>query len=508
MLPDAQDGHVARRFPSRDGVLRLHPDRFFDPDPTVRRIARALHEQTRTLPLVCPHGHVDPRLLATDEPFPEPTALIVTPDHYVLRMLYSRGVPLEALGIPTRDGTSVERDPRRVWQRFGEHYHLFRGTPSGVWLDHELGEVFGVRQRLSGDTAQRIYDEIAEKLASPEFRPRALYERFNIEVLATTDRATDALEWHRAIRDSGWHGVVLPTFRPDALFQVAAPLWRDEVAALERASGIAVRDYDDFLRALVDRRLHFRAMGATATDHGVEEPYTTRLDRIELDAIFRRALAGEATAADQRRFEAHLLVEMARLSCEDGLVMQLHAGALRNHNAPLFARFGPDRGADIPLATEYTRNLHALLNAHGNDPRLTLVLFTLDESTYARELAPLAGHYPAVRLGPPWWFHDSLEGMRRFRERTTETAGFYNTAGFNDDTRAFCSIPARHDVARRMDANYLAGLVARHVIGEAEARELARALAYDLARETYRLDRLPAPAASARSAPRSTDTAR
>jgi glucuronate isomerase len=486
MQSEAQREPAVHR-PMPDGELRLHEDRFFDPEPSVRRIARALYEETRTLPLVCPHGHVDPRLLAEDEPFPEPTALIITPDHYVLRMLYSRGVPLEALGIPTRDGTPVEQDPRRVWQLFADHFHLFRGTPTGVWLDHELAEVFGVRQRLTGGTARRIYDEIAEKLASPEYRPRALYDRFNIEVLVTTDRATDTLEWHQAIRDADWPGVVRPTFRPDALFQVARPAWRDELAALERASGITVDGYEAFLRALADRRRFFQAMGATATDHGVTEPYTEWLEAAELERIFRRALDGQATAADQRRFEAHLLIEMARLACEDGLVMQLHAGSLRDHNAPLFARFGSDRGADIPVATEYTRNLHALLNAHGNDPRLTLVLFTLDESTYARELAPLAGHYPAVRLGPPWWFHDSIEGMRRFRERTTETAGFYNTAGFNDDTRAFCSIPARHDVARRMDANFLAGLVARHILGEAEAREVARALAYDLARETYRL---------------------
>jgi glucuronate isomerase len=468
--------------------LVLHEDRFFDSDAAVRRAARTLYDETRGLPLICPHGHVDPRLLAENEPFPEPTALLIIPDHYIFRMLYSRGIPLEALGVPTRDGTPVEQDPRRIWQLFAEHYYLFRGTPTGAWLDHELAEVFGVEWELAGDTAQRIYDDIAAKLRTAAFRPRALYERFNIEVLVTTDKASDALVHHRAIRDSAWRGRVLPTFRPDALFRIAAPEWRAELAELTRAHGAPVDDYETFTEALQARRAYFKEMGATSTDHAVLQPRTEWLARGEAERLFERAMRGEATGDDQARFEAHMLMEMARQSVEDGLVMQLHAGALRDHNRFVFERFGPDKGGDIPLATEFTRNLAPLLNAYGTDPRLTLVLFTLDEATYARELAPLAGHYPALRLGPPWWFHDSMEGMRRFREQTTETAGIYNTAGFNDDTRAFCSIPARHDLARRLDANFLGGLVARHVIGLGHARALARALAYDLPRETYKLD--------------------
>jgi glucuronate isomerase len=467
----------------------LEQDRFFDPDPTVRRVARALYDETRSLPIVSPHGHVDPGILADNAPFPEPTALIIQPDHYLLRMLYAHGIPLERLGIPRRDGAPVETDPRQVWQIFGEHYFLFHGTPSGAWLDHELHEVFGVAERLSGETAGRIYDVIREKLASPEFRPRALFERFHIEVLATTDKATDMLDHHRAIRESGWGGRVIPTFRPDALFRIAARGWSAELDALGRVDGEPVRDYAGFVRALADRRAYFKSQGATATDHAVLEPYTAALPWEEADRLFHQASQGEATAADERRFTAHVLIEMARLSVEDGLVMQLHPGALRNHNQAVFESFGPDRGGDMPIATEFTRNLRPLLNAYGNDQRFTLVLFKLDESTYARELAPLAGHYPAVRLGAPWWFHDSLEGMRRFRQRTTETAGIHKTAGFTDDTRAFCSIPARHDLARRVDANYLAGLVARHVIAQADARRMARALAYDLAKQTYKLGR-------------------
>jgi glucuronate isomerase len=467
----------------------MHDDRFFDSDPAIRRVARRLYEQTAALPIVSPHGHVDPTLLADDRPFAEPTALIILPDHYVLRLLYSRGILLEQLGIlpASGDPQGVERNPRAIWKVLGDHYHLFRGTPTAAWLDYQIAHVFGVVKALSGDTALAIYDEILEKLLAPEFRPRALFERFNIEVLATTDAATDELDSHRRLRESGWRGRVIPTFRPDALFQIASPAWPGQIARLASVTGAPVTDYQQFVSALESRRSFFCAMGATATDHGVEEPYTASLHDEEADGLFQRAVQGRATADDQRRFQAHLLIETARQSTSDGLVMQLHAGSLRNHNQWLYERFGPDRGADIPVATEYTRNLRPLLNAYGNDLRFRLILFTLDESAYSRELAPLAGHYPAVRLGPAWWFHDSVEGMTRYRQQVTETAGIYNTCGFNDDTRAFCSIPARHDLSRRVDANWLAGLVARHVVGLDDAEAMARALAYDLAKDAYRL---------------------
>jgi glucuronate isomerase len=471
----------------RAPAFSLHPDRYFDPEPSIRRVARELYDEMSTLPLVCPHGHVDPSLLAEDRAFPEPAALLITPDHYLFRMLFSQGVSLESLGVPARDPTAaIERDPRKVWRLFAAHYHLFRGTPSRAWLDFELHELFGVRERLCAESADRVYDQIDERLRSPEFRPRALFDSFNIEVLATTDPATDDLRHHRAIRESGWTGKVVPTFRPDALFRIATPAWRTELAALERLHGASIACMDDFLAALAGRRQVFRTLGGTATDHAVEEPYTERLAPDVAETLFARALSGDAAPADQRRFEAHMLMEMAKLSIEDGLVMQLHPGSLRDHNSAVFEKFGPDKGGDIPLRTEFTRNLRSLLDAYGSDPRYRLVLFTLDESTYSRELAPLAGHYPAVRLGPAWWFHDSIDGMSRYRQLTTETAGIYNTSGFNDDTRAFCSIPARHDLARRVDANWLGGLVARHVVELDEAREMGRALAYELARETYR----------------------
>lgn len=476
--------------------LHLHADRFFDSDPAIRNVARALYEETRDLPLVCPHGHVDPSLLAENARFPEPTALLIIPDHYIFRMLHSQGVRMEDIGVPTRDGSAVETDPRIIWQRVADFWYLFRGTPSGAWLAHELHDVFGVRERLDSDSAQRIYDEIAEKLTSPEFLPRALFEQFRIEMLATTDSAVDSLPHHQKIRSSSWsygRQRVIPSFRPDTLFRIAQhAAWSKEVRALEVVTSESITSCDALLSALAERRQFFSSMGATATDHGVMEPYTAELLPEDAERLFQRALSGEATPADQRQFEAHMLMQMARMSVEDGLVMQLHPGSLRDHNQAMFEHFGPDKGADIPLATEYTRNLRPLLNRFGSNPRFRMVLFTLDESTYSRELAPLAGHYPALRLGPPWWFHDSIEGIRRYREQVSETAGIYNTAGFNDDTRAFCSIPARHDLARRMDANWIGGLVARHIVDKEDARDMARALAVDLARETYRFPTPPA----------------
>lgn len=466
----------------------LNPDRYFDPNPAVRTIARGLYARVAELPLVCPHGHVDPKILAEDTPFPNPAALLVIPDHYVTRMLYSQGVALERLGVPTLDGTPVETDPRAIWQLFADHFYLFRGTPSGAWLSHELADVFGVTEPLNGATARAIYDHLEAQLATPAFRPRALFERFRIEVLCTTDAATDPLVHHQAIASSGWTGRVRPTFRPDLAINILHPSWRAEIDRLGALAGGRCDDYASYIAALEDRRRFFKSMGATATDHAALTPFTARLSDRDASALYARAWQGEASPEDARLFGGHMLMEMARMSVEDGLVMQLHPGSWRNHNQIVYDRFGPDRGCDIPLQTEYTKNLLPLLNAYGNDPRFRLVLFTLDETTYARELAPIAGHYPAVRLGPPWWFHDSLEGMERFRRQATETAGLYNTAGFNDDTRAFPSIPARHDLCRRVDANFLANQVARHVMTEAEAAEAIVDLSYTLARQTYRLD--------------------
>ncbi len=468
--------------------LILNEDRFFDPDPKIRKVARELYEGLKDLPIISPHGHTDPHWFAENQPFPDPAELIVIPDHYVFRMLYSQGIRLESLGIPTVDGSPVEQDRRKIWQLFADNFHLFLGTPTGIWLNHEFYTVFGIEEKLNSKSAQRIYDQIQEKLQSPDYLPRAMFDRFNIEAISTTDAAADSLEHHEAIRKSSWNAKIVPSFRPDGVVNyLHTDSWRQNIKDLSKVCGIDIGSYAAYIKALEQRREFFKSMGATSTDHAVLEPYTHELTSGEVNAIFQRALKGRASEEDAAQFTAHMLMELARMSIEDGLVMQIHPGSYRNHNEMVAKKFGLDKGGDIPVRTEYTFNLHELLNRYGNDPRLTLVIFNLDESTNSRELAPLAGHYPAVKLGPPWWFHDSIEGMTRFRQSVIETAGIYNTVGFNDDTRAFASIPARHDLSRRIDSNFLAGLVARHIIDMNEARSLSRALAYDLAKETYRL---------------------
>jgi len=480
--------------------ISLNPDRYFSADIATREVACKLYDDVASLPLLCPHGHVDPRLFADPNvTFGSPADLFIIPDHYVTRMLYSQGIPLESLGLspsPIGSPTGVLRkgdrgeggDHRRIWRLFCENFHLFRGTPSGIWLREELASVFGVDEKPDSSNADRLFDLIAEKLASPDFSPRKLFERFKIEALCTTDAATDTLEHHQAIRQSGWSGRILPTFRPDGVVNLDAPNWQANIKKLSEVSNIDVADYKSFIRALEQRRAFFKSMGATATDHAAVTPATAELTLGEADIIFQHALKRQSEPNDAARFTAHMLMEMARMSIEDGLVMQLHPGSLRNHNVIIFNKFGPDKGADIPLQTEYTRNLLPLLNKYGNDARLTLILFTLDETAYSRELAPLAGHYPALKLGPPWWFFDSLNGMARYFDQVMETAGLYNTAGFNDVTRAFCSIPARHDVWRRASANWLAGLVVRHIIDMDDAREMIQDLAFRLAKRAYHLN--------------------
>lgn len=464
-------------------------DWLFSPEPAHRKIARALYEQVLHLPLVCPHGHINPRLLADENyNWGTPVDLLIIPDHYIFRMLYSQGIRLESLGIPRIDGSAVESDHRKIWQTVCDHWYLFRGTPTGIWVRSELRDVFGVELKINSANAQTIYDAISEKLTLPDFQPRRLFERFNIEVLATTDAASDTLEHHHKLSTSGWRGRVIPTFRPDAVVNLDTENWRANLDALSAASGSDIHDYHTFITALENRRAFFKTMGAVATDHAAVSAHTARLTNAEAKTLFDRALRGETTAEDAVRFTGHMLVELARMSTEDGLVMQLHIGSYRNHNTEIFAHFGRDKGADIPVPSEFTRSLKPLLTLFGNDPRLTLILFNLDESTYSRELAPLAGHYPALKLGPPWWFFDSVNGMMRFFDAVIETAGLYNTTGFNDDTRAYPSIPARHDVWRRVSAEWLAGLVMRGVVDEEDANEMIVDLAYRLAKTTYKLD--------------------
>ncbi|MGL4611512.1 MAG: glucuronate isomerase [Trueperaceae bacterium] len=467
-------------------MWQLDDNRCFSAEPLQRNLARALYESIKDLPLVCPHGHVDPNLLANPHAtFGSPSELFVIPDHYIFRMLYSQGVRLEDLGISTRDGTPVEGDHRKIWQRFAENFYLFRGTPTGLWLKDELINVFDIRKKLTAETADEIYDELSEKLAQPDFTPRALFKRFNIEVLCTTDAATDMLEPHQQLQREGFP--VRPTFRPDAVVNLQTLDWLEHIQKLSEVSGIDITGYQRFIAALEQRRSFFKTRGATATDHTAVTPDTEQLSPQLADEIFSRALQGKISSEDAKRFTAHMLAELARMSVDDGLIMQLHIGSMRDHNPFIFGRFGKDKGADIPVPTQWTQALRPLLQRFGNERDLRILLFCLDESSYARELATLAGHYPALRLGPPWWFFDSVKGMERYLDAVVETAGIYNLAGFNDDTRAFASIPARHDVWRRVTCNWLAGEVVKGLMAEDEASEVAHDLAYRLAKRAYKI---------------------
>jgi glucuronate isomerase len=469
--------------------IDLHPDRLFPAEPSTRRVARTLYETVRSLPIVSPHGHTDPAWFATNAPFSDPAALFIVPDHYVFRMLYSQGIPLEKLGVPRRDDPSamLTYDPRAIWRLFAENYALFRGTPTRLWLDHAFHTVFGIDERLTAESADRYYDRIDACLRDDAFRPRALFERFDIEVIATTESPLDPLASHRAIRESGWRGRVVTAYRPDPVVDPQFDGFAANVAQLGELTHENTATWTGYLAAHRARRAFFKSMGATSTDHGHPTAQTADLDAAQCQQLLDRALGGTIGAADAERFRAQMLTEMARMSIDDGLVMQIHPGSYRNHNPQLFARFGRDKGADIPMRTDYVHTLKPLLDAVGNERDLAIILFTLDETSYARELAPLAGHYPVLKLGPPWWFHDSFQGMLRFLEQAIETAGFANTVGFNDDTRAFMSIPARHDVWRRVVCRFLATAVVEHRLAEDEATELAPALARDLAKAAYRL---------------------
>ena len=466
--------------------LELDPDRALPFPAKQRSIAREIYGETKDLPLICMHGHVEPEVFADDIPFADPAQLLIVPDHYVFRMLASQGIEPARLGVPRLDGGPVETDSRKIWRTFCENWKLFRGTPSRFWLEHELVEVFGVDLVPSGETADAIYDQIAACVADAGFRPRALLDRFNIEVISTTDAATSDLQHHAKLAANGLGERVFPTFRPDAVAYLDRPTWRADIAELAKISGVDTTTYAGFLGALRSRRAAFVEAGARATDHGHLLADTTPIEANAAGELYSRVLGGaEPSQAEVDAFAANILYQMAEMSCDDGLVMQIHPGVLRDHNSTIFTTYGSDKGYDIPIQTEFTRALRPMLDRFGTDPRFRVILFTVDETSFSRELAPIAGTYPSVRLGAPWWFLDSPEGMRRFRESAVETAGFYNTSGFVDDTRAYASIPARHDLSRRVDAGYLARLVVEHRLSADEAVETAIDLAYNLPKESY-----------------------
>jgi glucuronate isomerase len=452
--------------------LRLHPDRLLPADPGVRAIARRLYDHVRDLPVIAPHGHVDAALLLDDRPFPDPAALLVTPDHYVTRLLHADGVALSDVGVG-RGGLS-EEESRRAWRLLCERWHVYAGTPVRFWLEAELADIFGVTVTPSAATADLIYDQIAAALTDDAFRPRALYRRFDISVLATTDDPCADLSAHAALAaDPGWPGRVIPTFRPDRYLEPADDGWGQAVGRLGASADVDTGDYAGYVEALERRRRYFVAHGAVSADHSHADSRTDPLPPAEAARIYRAALAGAASAAEATAFRRHMVLEMARMSCDDGLVMTLHPAVRRNHHGPTFARYGADVGADMPIRVEFTDALRPLLQRFGTHPGFHLIVFTVDETVWSRELAPLAGFYPAVYIGVPWWFLDAPEAIRRFRAAVTETAGLSRTSGFVDDTRAFCSIPARHDMSRRVDAAFLAGLVAEHRIDEREAADVA-----------------------------------
>jgi glucuronate isomerase len=467
--------------------LLLHPDALLPSSPVERDIARRLYTSVANLPILSPHGHTDPKWFAENKPFANPTELLIQPDHYVYRMLYSQGISLDELGITRSGKAETSVDPEKVWQIFADNYYLFYGTPSYFWLNYVFANTFGLTVKLTSETAQHYYQVITDKLSTPEFLPRALFERYNIEVIATTECPTNDLRYHQQILDSDWQGKVITAFRPDALIDAEHESFNQKINEISDITGLDCHNYSDYLEALRMRRAYFKKMGATSTDHGHATVATADLSQSEASSLFTKLISGDVTPDNAELFRAHMLMMMAEMSIEDGLVMQIHPGVHRNHNQKVFTDFGRDKGADVPVQTEYIQALKPLLDKFGNDSRLSIILFTLDETVYSRELAPLAGHYPVLKLGPAWWFNDSPEGMTRFRRATTEVAGFYNTVGFNDDTRAFLSIPARHDMARRMDCSYLAELVARHQIDEDEAMVIAKDLTYNLAKRSYKL---------------------
>jgi glucuronate isomerase len=471
---------------ARQAVQLVHPDRLLPADPGERAIARRLYHAVADLPVISPHGHVDPWVLVRNDPFPDPATLLVTSDHYVTRILHANGVGLADLGV---GGEPLpEAAARAAWRLLCERWHVFGGTPVRFWLEAELAGIFGVTTRPSAQTADSIYDQVAERLGQDDYRPRSLFERFGITVLATTDDPCSDLAAHAALAaDPAWSGRVIPTFRPDAYLEAGKPGWRDGVTRLGEAAQADIGDYIGYLHALEERRRYFIARGATSADHSHADVRTDPLEPAEAARIYQAALDGTATGGETVAFRRHMLLEMARMSCEDGLVMALHPGVQRNYHGPSFVRFGPDTGHDIPVRIEFTDALHPLLERFGTHPGFHLVAFTVDETAWSRELAPLAGFFPSVYVGAPWWFLDAPDAIRRYFAAVTEIAGFSRTSGFVDDTRAFCSIPARHDMSRRVNAGVLARLVAEHRLGEDEATETASNLVTDQPTTVFKL---------------------
>lgn len=468
--------------------LTLHPDRLFPADPKTREIARELYARVADLPIISPHGHVPVQWLADDTPFTDPTTLLLTPDHYTNRLLHSvAGVELEDLGVPVGSPMSPEKS-REAFRIFCSNWKVFRGTQVQFWFESQFVDVFGIDVRPSAETADRIYDQILERLGTDEYKPRALYKRFNIDFLATTDDPCDDLAGHKQlVDDPTWDSRVVPTFRPDKYLEPARAGWVELTKQLGEVSGVEIGSYADHLEAMRIRRRYFVDHGAVSSDHSHRDARCARLDDAEAERLFARALAGEITVEEGDALRAHMVNDQARLAVEDGLVMTLHPAVYRNHDTATFERYGADVGGDVPLPVEFASALQPILSEYGNADGFQLVVFTMDETVYSRELAPLAGWYRGMYIGAPWWFIDENDAMMRFRRATTGYGTLHKGSGFIDDTRAFCSIPARHDAARRVDSAYLAGLVAEHRLSLDEAAETAVELVTTQPKRAFKL---------------------
>jgi Glucuronate isomerase len=466
--------------------LDLHPDRMLPADPSQRAVARELYDAVRELPIVSPHGHVPARWLAADEPFTDPTSLLITPDHYITRLLHASGVGLEQLGVGIEQPSADQS--RRAFRILCENWSLYRGTPVRFWLESELAEIFGLDLAPSAQTADELYDAVSDCLTRPEFRPRALYRRFHLEFLATTDDPCDDLADHRLLADDpGFDGRVVPTFRPDRYLEPGRPQWNALVDRLGQVSDTDTGSWAGWLEAMRLRRAYFAANGAVSSDHSHADARVEPLTATEGERLYALARRRTITGEEADTLRRGMMFEQARMAADDQLVLTMHPAVFRNHHPATFDRFGADAGADIPLKVEFTRAVQPMLAAFGTSPGFQVVFFTIDESVYARELAPLAGFYPSVYVGVPWWFIDAPDAMRRFRSAVTETVGFTRTSGFVDDTRAYLSIPARHDLSRRIDAGYLARLVTEHRLSLDEALQTAHELVMGNPKRAFRL---------------------
>ena len=453
-------------------------------DERLRELARDLYEDVADAPIISPHGHVDPALLLRDEPFPDPAELLLTRDHYITRLLFASGASFADFG---RDPQQASAPARGLARARLELAPLRRHRERILARVRARDAVPRARTNCRRRTPMRYTTASWPCSTSREFRPRALFTQFGIEVLATTDDPLDDLEVHRLLAgEPGAHRSRAADLPPRRLPRPrrCGLLGSRADSARDHRTG---RDIRRLPRALEDRRAHFVSRGAVSADHGVYEPFTAELSSADAERLFRGAREGVLDPDAQRLFRGHMLFQMARMSVDDGLVMTVHPGVRRNHHTALFDRFGPDAGHDIPVRVEYTENLRPLLNAFGTAPGFHLVLFAIDETVYSREVAPLAGFYPSVYIGAPWWFLDAPDAALRFRSAVTETAGFYRSSGFIDDTRAFLSIPARHDMSRRMDASFLARLVAEERVSMPTARRIARDLVDAIPREVFKL---------------------